>query len=112
MASLFGFAPEIVAAALLAALGSAFVRGLTGFGMAILLVPILALALTPLDAVLLANFLSIFIGLSEIVRLVRGAERSAWIIAGVVLLTAPLGFLALVAMPAELARLVIALIAL
>ncbi|WP_340588325.1 sulfite exporter TauE/SafE family protein [Erythrobacter alti] len=100
-----------LAAALFAALGSAFVRGLTGFGMAILLVPILALALTPLDAVLLANFLSVFIGLSEIVRLVRGAERSAWVIAGIVLLVAPLGFLALSVTTPAIARLVIALIA-
>ena len=100
-----------LAAALFAALGSAFVRGLTGFGMAILLVPILALALTPLDAVVLANFLSLFIGLSEIVRLVRGAERSAWVIAGIVLLVAPLGFLALSVTSPDIARLVIALMA-
>ncbi|KLI64662.1 sulfite exporter TauE/SafE family protein [Aurantiacibacter marinus] len=111
MTELFGFAPVAVAAALFAAFGSAFVRGLTGFGMAILLVPILALALTPLDAVLLANFLSLFIGLSEIVRLVRGAERSAWHIAGVVLLTAPFGFIALSYTSADVARLLIALIA-
>ena len=51
---LAAYAPWQLAAALAAAFGSAFVRGLTGFGMAILLVPILALALTPLDAVLLA----------------------------------------------------------
>lgn len=111
MTEFFGFAPVAVAAALFAAFGSAFVRGLTGFGMAILLVPILALALTPLDAVLLANFLSLFIGLSEIVRLVRGAERSAWVIAGIVLLTAPFGFVALSYTSADVARLLIALIA-
>ena len=111
MALLTAYEPWQLVAALLAAFGSAFVRGLTGFGMAILLVPILALALTPIDAVLLANFLSIFIGLSEIVRLVRGAERSAWIIAGIVLLTAPFGFLALSMTGPGIARLVIALIA-
>ena len=105
------YEPWQIVAALLAAFGSAFVRGLTGFGMAILLVPILALALTPLDAVLLANFLSIFIGMSEIVRLVRGAERSAWIIAGIVLLTAPLGFIALSLTTPGVARLIVALIA-
>ena len=108
---LAGFAPWQILAALLAALFSAFIRGLTGFGMAILLVPILALALTPLQAVLLANFLSVFIGLSEIRRLVRGAERSAWIISAVVLATAPLGFLALAQTSPAVARLVIALIA-
>ena len=108
---LAAYAPWQLAAALAAAFGSAFVRGLTGFGMAILLVPILALALTPLDAVLLANFLSLFIGLSEIARLVRGAERSAWIIAAIVLLTAPLGFIALSLTTPGAARLIIALIA-
>jgi type IV secretory pathway VirB2 component (pilin) len=35
-----GFTASQVAIALVAALGSAFVRGLTGFGMAILLVPV------------------------------------------------------------------------
>ncbi|MCA0903332.1 sulfite exporter TauE/SafE family protein [Qipengyuania aquimaris] len=105
------YEPWQLIAALAAAFGSAYVRGLTGFGMAILLVPVLALALTPIDAVLLANFLSIFIGMSEIVRLVRGAERSAWIIAGIVLLTAPLGFIALSLTTPSVARLIVALIA-
>lgn len=111
MELLSAYAPFQIVAALVAAFGSAFIRGLTGFGMAILLVPILALALNPLEAVLLANFLSIFIGMSQIVRLVRGAERSAWVIAGIVLLTAPLGFLALAWTSPGIARLVIALIA-
>ncbi len=71
---LAAYAPWQIAAALVAGFGSAFVRGLTGFGMAILLVPILALALPPVESVLLANFLSFFIGMSEIRRLVRGAE--------------------------------------
>ena len=74
---LAAYAPWQLAAALGAAFGSAFVRGLTGFGMAILLVPILALALPPVEAVLLANFLSLFIGLSEVRRLVRGAVAAA-----------------------------------
>ena len=78
MELLAAYAPWQIAAALGAALGSAFVRGLTGFGMAILLVPILALALPPVESVLLANFLSLFIGLTEVRRLFRGAERSAW----------------------------------
>ena len=101
-----------IAAALLAAFGSAFVRGLTGFGMAILLVPILALALTPVQAVLLANFLSVFIGLTEIRRLLRGAERSAWVIIAFVAVTTPLGLLALSLTSPAIARLVIAVIAL
>jgi uncharacterized membrane protein YfcA len=109
---LAAYAPWQLAAALAAAFGSAFVRGLTGFGMAILLVPILALALPPVEAVLLANFLSLFIGLSEVRRLVRGAERSAWRISILVVLVTPLGLLALAAPSDDLARFQIAMIAL
>ena len=109
---LAAYAPWQLAAALAAAFGSAFVRGLTGFGMAILLVPILALALPPVEAVLLANFLSLFIGLSEVRRLVRGAERSAWRISILVVLVTPLGLLALAATSDDLARFLIAMIAL
>ena len=100
-----------ILSALLAAFGSAFVRGLTGFGMAILLVPILALALPPVAAVLLANFLSVFIGLSEIRRLLRGAERSAWIIIALVAVTTPAGLYLLSITTPDIARVVIALIA-
>ena len=106
----YGIVPVLVA--LLAAFGSAFVRGLTGFGMAILLVPILALALAPVDAVLLANFLSLFIGLSQIGRLLRGTEKSAWTIIGLVALTTPAGLYLLSVTSPALARVVIAGIAL
>lgn len=109
---LAGYSLVQIGAALLATLGSAFVRGLTGFGMAILLVPVLALALPPLEAVLLANFLSLFIGLSEIRRLVRDAERSAFVLSLLVVLATPLGLYALSVTSPDIARLVIALIAL
>ena len=52
-----------IAFAFIAAFGAAFVRGLTGFGMAILLVPVLALALSPVEAVLVVNGMSVLIGL-------------------------------------------------
>jgi uncharacterized membrane protein YfcA len=79
--------------------------------MAILLVPILALALPPVEAVVLGNCLSVLIGLTEARMLVREAERSAWAISGVVVLTTPLGLWALSVTSADVARLVIALIA-
>lgn len=107
-----GFTIAQIAVALLAALGASFVRGLTGFGMAILLVPILALALPPVEAVLVGNGLSVLIGAVEAPRLVRGAERSAWIIASVCVAATPLGLFALSSTSADLARLLIALIAL
>lgn len=101
-----------IAVALAAALGSAFVRGLTGFGMAILLVPVLALALPPIEAVVLTNALSLMIGATEIRSLVRDAERSAWVIGALVVAATPLGMLALSLTGRDVARLVIALIAL
>jgi hypothetical protein len=100
-----------IAVALAAALGASFVRGLTGFGMAILLVPILALALPPVEAVVMGNCLSLLIGATEVRMLVREAERSAWVIGGIVVLTTPPGLWALFSTSADVARLVIALIA-
>lgn len=107
-----GFTALQVGVALAAALGSAFVRGLTGFGMAILLVPVLALALPPVEAVVLTNALSLMIGATEIRSLVRDAERSAWVIGALVVVTTPLGLYALSLTGRDVARLVIALIAL
>ena len=76
-------------------------RGLTGFGMAILLVPILALALPPVEAVVLGNCLSLLIGLTEVRMLVREAERSAWVIGAAVVLTTAAGPMGAVAPPPE-----------
>ena len=112
MELLAGFTALQIAVALVAALGASFVRGLTGFGMAILLVPVLALALPPVEAVVMGNALSLLIGLTEIPRLVRDAERSAWSISALVVLATPLGLVALTLTGADAARLVIALIAL
>ena len=106
-----GFTALQVAVALGAALGASFVRGLTGFGMAILLVPILALALPPVEAVVLGNCLSVLIGLTEFRTLVRDAERSAWQICLAVVITTPIGLFALSLTGADVARLMIALIA-
>ena len=100
-----------IAVAFGAALGSAFVRGLTGFGMAILLVPVLALALPPVEAMMLTNALSLMLGATEIRTLVRDAEKSAWMIGAAVVVTTPLGLYALSLTGRDVARLVIALIA-
>lgn len=101
-----------IAVALASGLVAAFVRGLAGFGMAILLVPVLALALTPVEAVLVTNTISLLLGLSEFRRLKQHAERSAWIIAGLVIVATVPGLAVLSATPAPLARLLIALVAL
>jgi len=107
-----GFTALQVGVAVAAALGSAFVRGLTGFGMAILLVPVLALALPPVEAVVLTNALSLMIGATEIRSLVRDAEPTAWVIGALVVVTTPLGLYALSMTGKDVARLAIALIAL
>ncbi len=112
MELLAGFSVTQVAIAMLATFLSAFVRGLTGFGMAILLVPVLALALLPVEAVLITNFLAAFIGLLEIGRLVRDAEKSAWLICALVVVATPPGLWLLTITGADLARFIIALVAL
>lgn len=112
MEFLAGFSVAQVAVAMLATFLSAFIRGLTGFGMAILLVPVLALALLPIEAVLVTNFLAAFIGLLEIRRLVRDAEKSAWLICALVVVATPLGLWLLTITGADLARFIIALVAL
>ena len=60
---LIGLTPVQLGVALAATLAAAFVRGLAGFGMAILLVPVLALAIPPREAVVVANWLGLLIGL-------------------------------------------------
>ena len=106
-----GFALWQVAIALAATLASAFVRGLAGFGMAILLVPVLALALQPVEAVLAANLLGVLVGLTELRWTWRVAEASARRISLVIALTTLPGMALLAATPAALARLLIALVA-
>ena len=71
-----GFTVLQLAAALTTGLVAAFIRGLAGFGLAIILVPVLALALTPVEAVLTTNVVALLIGGLELPRLLREAERA------------------------------------
>ena len=107
-----GFTLLQLAVALATGLVASFVRGLAGFGLAIILVPVLALALTPVDAVLTTNVVALLIGGIELPRLLREAERSTWTIIALVLLTTLPGLALLAATPPDLARLLIALVAL
>jgi uncharacterized membrane protein YfcA len=109
---LAGLTPEQLGLALIAALAAAFVRGLAGFGMAILLVPVLGLAIPPGEAVVAANWLGIFIGLVGVRAIVGASERSALIIGGIAMLATPLGVWLLAITDPALARLLIALVAL
>ena len=103
--------PEQIAVALFATLAAAFVRGLAGFGMAILLVPVLGLAVPPREAVVVANWLGLLIGLVGIRKIIGASETSALQIAGVAMLATPLGVWLLAVTDPALARLAIALIA-
>ena len=82
-----GFSLLQLTVALATGLVASFVRGLAGFGLAIILVPVLALALTPVEAVLTTNVVALLIGGLELPRLLREAERSVWTIIAVVLVT-------------------------
>lgn len=109
---LSGFTASQIAVAVAATLCAAFIRGLTGFGFGILLVPILALTLSPLEAVLAINIMAGLLAFTEIRMILSHAERSAAVIAALVVVATPLGLLLLQATPPDLARLLIALVAL
>lgn len=112
MEFLDGFSTLQIAVAITATLGAAFIRGLTGFGFGILLVPVLALALTPVEAVLAINIMAGLLAFSEIRLILREAERSALTIGVLVVIATAPGLMLLDATPQGLARLLIALIAL
>ncbi len=107
-----GLAPEQIAIAIAAALAAAFVRGLAGFGMAILLVPVLGLTIPPREAVVVANLLGLFIGLVGLKKIIGHAERSALHISVLAMIATPLGVWLLAITDPALARLLIAVVAL
>lgn len=107
-----GFALAQIAIAIAAALAAAFVRGLAGFGMAILLVPVLGLAIPPAEAVVVGNWLGLMIGFKDLRRNLSDAESSARTIAVLAVVATPLGVYVLAQTAPEVARLTIALVAL
>jgi len=96
----------------LAAFVAAFVRGLAGFGMAILLVPLIALVIRPGEAMVGSNMLGLFIGLVGARKVWNAGEKSAGPIGGLAMGMTPLRLLALFATPPAVARVVIAVVAL
>ncbi len=109
---LTGFSATQIAVAVVATFGAAFIRGLTGFGFGILLVPILALALTPVQAVLAINIMASLLFFTELRLIFRDAERSSLMISILVMLGTLPGLMLLAATPPDLARVLIALVAL
>lgn len=91
---------------------AAAVRGLTGFGMAIILVPLLGMIIRPEQAVILAIFLQLMIGPVGISTSFANCEKpSTFIIAACAVITTPLGLWLLSITTADAARLMIAAIA-
>jgi uncharacterized protein len=92
--------------------GAAYIRGLTGFGMAIILVPLLGIIIRPEQAVILAIFLQFLIGPVSIRTSLRHAEKpSSFIIAVAAVVATPLGLWLLSITPSDLARVLIAAVA-
>ena len=104
--------PLQIGVALFATLAAALVRGLAGFGLAILLVPVLGLAIPPREAVVVANWLGLLIGLVGLRKIMGASETSALQIGAVAVIATPLGVWLLAVTDPALARLAIALIAL
>lgn len=109
---LVGLAPLTLVGAAAMTFGAAYVRGLTGFGMAIILVPLLGLIIAPGEAVVLGILLQLLIGPVGLKVIMADADRStATPIALLAMLATPAGMFALDATTPDVARLLITLIA-
>jgi hypothetical protein len=93
-------------------LGAAVIRGLTGFGMAIILVPLLGLIMPPGEAVVVGIIIQLLIGPVGIGKIVKDAEcKTALPIAVWAMAATPIGLWLLAVTPPDIARLLIALVA-
>ncbi|MBO9696155.1 MAG: sulfite exporter TauE/SafE family protein [Sphingopyxis sp.] len=109
---LVGLAPLTVAGTAAMTFGAAYVRGLTGFGMAIILVPLLGLIIAPGEAVVLSILLQLLIGPVGLKVIMADADRATALpIALLAMLATPAGMVALHATTPDVARLLITLIA-
>lgn len=107
-----GLSPAIFAGAALMTFGAAYVRGLTGFGMAIILVPLLGMIIRPDEAVVLAILLQLLIGPVGIRTIMADSHKqSALLIAGCAVMATPLGLMLLARTTPDIARVLIAMIA-
>jgi uncharacterized protein len=107
-----GLTPATIALAAAMTFGAAAIRGLTGFGMAIVLVPLLGLVIRPDQAVVLAILLQLLIGPVGIKTIIADSDRpSSVMIAGFAMLATPFGLWLLAHTAPDLARLLISLIA-
>ena len=92
--------------------GAAYIRGLSGFGMAIILVPLFGLIVKPGEAVIIAILLQALIGPVGLKAILADAHRpSALMIAAFAVLATPLGIFLLMQTTPDVARVLIAVIA-
>ncbi|HWV61889.1 MAG TPA: sulfite exporter TauE/SafE family protein [Sphingopyxis sp.] len=109
---LFGFAPLTLVGAAAMTFGAAYVRGLTGFGMAIILVPLLGILIPPGEAVVMGILLQLLIGPVGIGHIIADADRETALPIGLAAMaTTPIGMYVLDLTPADIARLLITLAA-
>ena len=105
-------APLTFAGAAAMTFGAAYVRGLTGFGMAIILVPLLGLVIPPGQAVVLGILLQLLIGPVGLGLIHAEADRATAIpIALIAMAATPAGMVALDATRPDVARLLITAVA-
>ena len=107
-----GLSPSALALAAAMTFGAAAIRGLTGFGMAIILVPLLGLVIRPDQAVVLAILLQFLIGPVGIKTIIANSDRpSSTVIAAFAVVATPFGLWLLAHTAPDVARLLISLIA-
>ena len=109
---LVGIAPLTFAGAAAMTFGAAFVRGLTGFGMAIILVPLLGLIIPPAQAVVLGILLQLLIGPVGLGLINADADRATALPIGLIaMVTTPIGMAVLDVTRPDVARLLITVVA-
>lgn len=108
-----GFSPSTFSVAIILVFGASLVRGLTGFGLAIILVPLLGLIVEPVQAVVISILLQLLAGPIGLRRIMIDGERETAIpIAIAAVLGTPFGVWLLSVTPADVARVSIAMLAL
>jgi uncharacterized protein len=107
-----GFSPTTFATVLALVFGASIVRGLTGFGLAIILVPLLGLIVHPVQAVVISILLQLLAGPIGLKRILIDGERQTAIPIGIAAMMAtPFGVWLLSVTPPDVARLSIAMLA-
>ncbi len=105
---ILGFAPLTLAGAAAMTFGAAYVRGLTGFGMAIILVPLLGLIIPPAQAVVLGILMQLLIGPVGLGLIHADADRATALPIGLIAMaTTPIGLAVLGVTRPDVARLLI-----